>query len=133
MTETHDLATRLLAAIERREQAALAASPGPWTANAEHDEVVAVDGITVADGFALSNNQLRATVDFIVDNDPTAVLLHSAAHRKIVALHDQDHECPEATSSGHPVLTGWYAETPCPTLLAMAEIIGLTEQQEGQP
>lgn len=58
------------------EQRALAqaASPGPWHANAEHDEVLAVDDITVAEGFALSGRQLRATVDHIAANDPTAVI-----------------------------------------------------------
>lgn len=79
-----DLVSRLLAAIEETERLALAASPGPWRANAEHDEVLAVDGEIACEGFALSSNQLRATVDHIVHNDPAAVLRRCAADKAAV-------------------------------------------------
>lgn len=69
-----EIADFLRARIAERRALAVAASPGPWHANEEHDEVVAVDGITVADGFALSGRQLRATVDHIAANDPEAVI-----------------------------------------------------------
>lgn len=155
MTETHDLVTRLLAAIGQRETAALAASPGPWAPNAEHDEIVAVDGITVADGFALSGNQLRATVNFIVDNDPPTVARHCAADRKILDLHAPVRVPPTWATFGltrHLESTGGlfcktccdeddgtsYAqrvglEWPCDTIRALAERYGLAEQQEDRP
>jgi len=62
---------------------ALAASPGPWTMGGE-GEVLAVDGITVAEGFALSGRQLRATVDHIARHDPARVLRDVAAMRAIL-------------------------------------------------
>ncbi|MFH8540331.1 DUF6221 family protein [Streptomyces tendae] len=76
-----------------RRALALAASPGPWQANDEHDEVLAVDGITVAEGFALSGRQLRTTVDHIVAHNPAAVLADLDAKRAIV--------------DEHPAATGW--------------------------
>jgi hypothetical protein len=69
-----EIADFLRARIAERRALAEAASPGPWRTNAEHDEVLAADGITVAEGFALSGRQLRATVDHIAANDPTAVI-----------------------------------------------------------
>jgi hypothetical protein len=77
----------LLAAIVEDERQALAASPGPWHPNAEHDEVLAVDDIEVCDGFALSNRQLRATVDHIAAWDPERVLAECEAKRKIVTRY----------------------------------------------
>jgi hypothetical protein len=82
-----DLITWLRTQLDRRERQALAASPGLWRPNAEHDEVVAADDVTVADGFALSGPQLRATVDHIADNDPDAVLREVEAKRRLVELH----------------------------------------------
>lgn len=69
-----DIADFLRARYAEQRALALAASPGPWQANGEHDEVIAVDGITVAEGFALSGRQLRATVDHIAVHNPAAVL-----------------------------------------------------------
>lgn len=128
MTETHDLVGRLLAAIERRETAACAASPGPWAANAEHDEVVAVDGITVAEGFALSGNQLRATVDFIVDNDPTAVLRHCASERETIKDW-QEADADIGNDSGN----AGFARGLYRALERLAEGYDLAEQQGNQP
>jgi hypothetical protein len=69
-----EIADFLRARIAERRALALAASPGPWHVNEEADEVLAVDGITVADGFALSGRQLRATAQHIAMHDPTAVI-----------------------------------------------------------
>src|SRR5690606_1637949 len=69
------------------EQVAQAASPGPWSPDEDGYEVLAADGITVAEGFALSGPQLRATVDHIALNDPVYVLADIAAKRQIVAIH----------------------------------------------
>jgi hypothetical protein len=88
-----DLITRLLEAIEAKEQRALKAAPGPWRPNAEHDEVYAADDIPVCEGFALSSNQLRATVDFIVDNDPSSVLRLCHSHKFVVGAYvDAKHQ-----------------------------------------
>lgn len=80
------IADFLRARLLERRALAEAASPGPWHANAEHDEVVAADGITVADGFALSSRQLRATVDHIAANDPEDVIADCDA--KLALLDD---------------------------------------------
>ncbi|MER6534705.1 DUF6221 family protein [Streptomyces sp900105755] len=69
-----DIADFLRARYAERRSLAEAASPGPWHANAEGDEVLAVDGITVADGFALSGRQLRATVEHIAAHDPVEAI-----------------------------------------------------------
>lgn len=82
-----DLAAWLLACIEADRDAATAASPGPWHPNAEQDEVLAVDDETVCDGFALSNNQLRATVGHIVAWDPARVLVECDTKRQVIELH----------------------------------------------
>lgn len=69
-----EIADFLRARYAERRALAVAASPGPWHASEESDEVLAVDGITVAEGFALSGRQLRATVDHIATHDPADVL-----------------------------------------------------------
>jgi hypothetical protein len=79
-----DLLVWLRQQLDEDEQVALAASPGPWSPNAESYEVVAVDGITVADGIALSGPQLRATVEHIALHDPARVLREVEAKRRIV-------------------------------------------------
>lgn len=84
-----EIADFLRARYTERRALALAASPGPWHPNAEHDEVVAGDGITVADGFALSGRQLRATVDHIAANDPDDVIADCDAKLAIVKLMDE--------------------------------------------
>lgn len=79
-----DLVAFLRARYDEDAEKALAASPGPWSPNAEADEVVACDGITVADGFALSGRQLRATVEHIAEWDPARVLADVDAKRRIL-------------------------------------------------
>lgn len=105
----------LIAVIERGleadEQAARAASPGPWSPNAESDEVLSVDGITVCDGFALSGRQLRATVEHIVRHDPSRVLAEVEAKRRILDEHEGVHTCGDRTYD----FREW-----CPTLRALA-------------
>lgn len=80
-----DLIAFVHARLDEDEQVARDASPGPWRPNAEHDEVLAVDDITVADGFALSGHQLRTTVDHIARWDPARVLAEVEAKRRILA------------------------------------------------
>lgn len=71
---TSDMLSWTRQQIETRKALAESASPWPWSANAEHDEVLAADGERVADGFALSGNQLRNTVDHMVRNDPRQII-----------------------------------------------------------
>lgn len=78
-----DPLSRLRAGLDRDEAIARAASPSPWHANAEHDEVIAVDDIEVCTGFALSGNQQRATVDHIVEFDPSRVLRQVQVFREL--------------------------------------------------
>lgn len=83
---TDGIAAFIKARLDERKELALAASPGPWTPDAEGDEVLADDGITVCDGFALSGWQLRATVAHIAAHDPARVLREVAAWRAVVEL-----------------------------------------------
>jgi hypothetical protein len=87
VTET-TLTDFLLARIAEDEQAALAASPGPWHLNAESTEVIAVDDIQVAEAFALSSPQLRATAEHISRHDPARVLAECDAKRQIIQWQD---------------------------------------------
>ncbi|MFJ6579226.1 DUF6221 family protein [Streptomyces sp. NPDC091368] len=79
-----DLIAFLRARLDEDADLALAASPGPWRPDEEHDEVLAVDDIVVAEGFALSGRQLRATVDHIARHGPARVLAEVKAKRKLL-------------------------------------------------
>lgn len=78
----------LTARLDEDEGIALASAPGPWRLGDDGD-VIAVDGITVAEGFALSGNQLRATVDHIARHDPARVLRQVAAGRALLARYER--------------------------------------------
>lgn len=80
-----DLIAFLRARLDEDADLTLAASPGPWHPDEEHDEVHAVDDIVVAEGFALSGRQLRATVDHIARHDPARVLAEVEAKRRVIA------------------------------------------------
>ncbi|WP_275558512.1 DUF6221 family protein [Streptomyces sp. 5-6(2022)] len=82
-----DIADFLRARYQERRVLAEAASPGPWHVNAEHDEVLATDGITVAEGFALSGRQLRATTEHIATHNPEDVIADLDAKLAIVEMH----------------------------------------------
>lgn len=74
--------------IEERKQAALTAFPGPWTPDADGYAVVcAEDGEHIADGFSLSNRQLRATVVHIALNDPCDVIARCDTELAILNEH----------------------------------------------
>lgn len=105
--------------IEARKALAESASPSPWSANAEHDEVLAVDGERVADGFALSGNQLRNTVDHIVFNNPRQIIADCEADLAVLELHDDLHDCVTPTSS-QVFPAGDHDEIPCPALQWLA-------------
>lgn len=92
-----DIADFLRARYAERWALALAASPGPWHASEESDEVLAVDGITVAEGFALSGRQLRATVDHITTHNPAAILADLDA--KLALLDELEPQLDEGPAS----------------------------------
>jgi hypothetical protein len=101
--------------IETRKALAESASPWPWSANAEHDEVLAADGERVADGFALSGNQLRNTVDHIVFNDPRQIIADCEADLAILDDHDGSHECASVEDN-----CMWILDGDCPTVRRIA-------------
>ncbi|MFE2973361.1 DUF6221 family protein [Streptomyces sp. NPDC059258] len=82
------LAEFLRARYAERRAIAEAASPWPWKINPDDpEEVLASDGILVADVFALSSNQTRNTATFIATNDPADVLADLDAKLAIVGRH----------------------------------------------
>ncbi|MEU0991948.1 DUF6221 family protein [Streptomyces sp. NPDC005953] len=103
---TDGLITFLRARLDEDRDEALAASPGPWTPDGDEYEVLAADGITVCDGFALSNRQLQATVRHIARHDPARALREVTAKRELLDEHlaakhsvceDSWYTCPAAT------------------------------------
>jgi hypothetical protein len=125
----NDPITRLTAGIAEDEACALSTSPGPWHPNAEHDEVLAVDDITVCDGFALSGNQLRATVEYIVRHDPARSFLEVNAFRNILDEHRRTPSghcdtCHDSDFAGGLNCVPW----PCPTIRFLASIYPEAQQ-----
>lgn len=82
-----DLIAFLNARLDEDEVAAKAASPGPWHLNAEGDTVLADDGIEVAEAFALSGNQQRATAVHIARHDPARVFREVEADRALLRIY----------------------------------------------
>ena len=139
MPDLHGWITQQIDAAER---AAEAATPGPWKYETDDDTVVAEAGTVarrwdyVRSGSAV---QIEADMKLIIAHaDPTAVLRRWTADRKILAEHK-----PRASSwydyyacEGCGYDGADYCSEPmvshtndCPTLLALAEGYGLTEEQ----
>jgi len=116
---TDDLAAFVRARVDADEAEALAASPGPWHVTAEQDEVLAVDGERVADGFALSGRQLRATTRHIARHDPARVLRDVAAKRRLLAVHRPYVVEPDQACLGCAGDNVWER---CPVLRALAAV-----------
>lgn len=87
MTTSEDFVAFLQARLKEEASLALAASPGPWHLNAEEDEVLAVDDVPVAEAFALSGQQLRATARHIRAHHPERVLADIDAKRRLLDMH----------------------------------------------
>ncbi|MET9957046.1 DUF6221 family protein [Streptomyces sp. NPDC006339] len=120
-----DLLAFLRARLAKDEQLALAASPGPWRPDEEHDQVLATDGIVVAEGFALSGRQLRATVDHIARHDPVRVLVEARAKQQLLDEHQDvnDGSCGTCITPkwGYPTHGGSSPQAyPCATLRLLA-------------
>lgn len=113
-----DLVTWLHAQIEEQKSSAFAAWSGPWMPDPDGYVVVDDEGQHVADGFSLSNRQLRATVVHIALNNPVNVIARCDAELAILGLH---HE--RAGSCDHcGGLPGYEtdSEWPCQTLALLA-------------
>ncbi|MFB8122084.1 DUF6221 family protein [Streptomyces bacillaris] len=126
----------LNSAITAREEAAHGAPRGPWSVRLDDDAIVAPDGITVTEAFALSGQQIRSILNLIALHDATEVLRRCAADRKLIALHHNDgFECPvcagepwvDEDSEGNGEWIRSSISAPCPTLLALAEGYGWAE------
>jgi hypothetical protein len=101
--------------IEGDRALAQAATSGPWLPNPDGYEVIAEDGITVADGFALSNRQLRATVAHMACHDPRDVIADCDFKLQLLDLHHlYDGSCDHC-DTGDPYTTV-ATDYPCPTL-----------------
>lgn len=156
MTETHDLATRLLAAIEETEAYALALTrggrTGEWTAlTTPRGDFRVLDelGYSVIEHTDVNSDPWFTTVHVAL-NDPAATLRRCAADRKIVEIHKPVRVPPTWATYGvtrHLESTGGlfcktccddddgtsYAqrvglEWPCDTIRALAEGYGLAER-----
>lgn len=100
MNQTALLVDFLASRLDEDENSALAASPGPWHLNDEHDEVLAVDDIKVCDAYALASNQLRNTARHISRFDPERTLREVEAKRAIVKRHQPYQETVTLISVG---------------------------------
>ncbi|MEV0556246.1 DUF6221 family protein [Streptomyces sp. NPDC050597] len=133
-----EIADFLRARYAERRAIAEAASPGPWHPNEEADEVLAVDGITVADGFALSGQQLRATVQHIAANNPVDVIADCDTKLALVDEHGPGgHYWPgsprqycKTCGSGEP--NEYPTEWPCRTLRILAQPFAAHPDHRGE-
>lgn len=123
-------------AITAREKAAHGTPPGPWSVRLDDDAIIAPDGITVAEAFALSGQQTRAILDLIALNDPQSVLRRCTADRKLIALHQPDgwtckvcanEEQADEDSEGEYHWSRPGLAFPCPTIVILAKGYGWTE------
>ncbi|MFJ6238927.1 DUF6221 family protein [Streptomyces griseus] len=116
-------------AITAREKAAHGAPSGPWSVRLDDDAIVAPDGITVAEAFALSGQQTSSILDLIALHDATEVLRRCTTERKLIALHGGSmHSCPATDDTGY--LDEWTQfgyEDACPVLRLLAKGYGWTE------
>ena len=89
----NDLVAWLRSDIEHELALARAAGGVPWVASTEHFEVQTVDGMTVADGFELSDPQFSAKIDHIARHDPLGTIERCEADLAILSMHGYPHEC----------------------------------------
>jgi hypothetical protein len=127
--------------IDKAEAGARAATPGPWKADTDDDTVFA-DAGTVARmwDYVRSGSAMDVQADMsliITHADPIAVLRRCGADRKILEVHApqggdwEPYACLGCGSdSEYGVLVDHVND--CPTLIALAEGHGLTEEQRTQ-
>lgn len=124
-----DLVSRLLAAIEKTERLAQAATPGPWHVDDERYAEAIYGGETAcvigggrwggeASVFDSTEDALH-----IAHNDPAAVLRRCKADREIVDLHGPTRR------TGVCQCCDWVSY-PCHTLRALALGYGISVEEE---
>ncbi|MYV77756.1 hypothetical protein GT352_28060 [Streptomyces sp. SID1046] len=121
--------------IAKAEAAAEACPPWPWTFNPDEDAVLAADDIRVVEAFALSSRQQYAVGAHIAAHDPAAVLRRCTADRIILEFHQQDSGGTACIGCGTwGDCQDWETSNinDCPTLLALALALGLTDEQRRQ-
>jgi hypothetical protein len=131
MPPTPDLHARILAAIERVEVAAVAATPGPWTVS--HRRCTVFSGAhPVADYIDMRSGNAA----HIVLNEPTTVLRRCAADRRILNAHrttvfnDLVHGHLYSCEACHRFTDEGTSRSWCDTVLALAEGYGITVDGE---
>jgi hypothetical protein len=130
MPDLHGWISQKIDAVEER---ARACPPWPWTYDADEETVLAADQICVAEAFALSDRQTRAVGQYIVANDPAAVLRRCAADRKLLEIHNyrggnwEPYACNGCGSDDIGSLVDHVND--CETLQALAEGYGITEDE----
>lgn len=155
------LVERLRSALALTEEIAHSMPPFPWRFDGDSGDVLAADGVVVAEPWALSTNQERNVGRFIAAQDPAHVLRTVAAHRKILDEHapildivewphDQNGKgqamvCPRCQNADHShwnppqgragvLPVGFitpYILAPCNTLLALAAVYFSEETTDG--
>lgn len=125
VSDVDDMVARLRGVLDDVERAAKAATPGPW---------YALDGGVINDDntqWPVSETESDRDRDdrvHIARHNPKHVLNVVAAHRRILELHGDQHECP-----GSPGAAQWPPQ-PCATLQALAtgyaDRDGLTRQRQ---
>jgi hypothetical protein len=134
VTDLHQWITQQ---VERVEALAHKCPPSPWRYDLDEEQVIAADDITVAEVFALSGRQLRATGGHIALHDPDAALRRCEADRRILARHRMDPAMADfrlyATACEGCGTTGDCDDpvtenvSDCPELLDLAHAHGITD------
>ncbi|MFC4587566.1 DUF6221 family protein [Sphaerisporangium corydalis] len=112
----NDLVAWLRSDIEHELALARAAGGAPWVGSTEHFEVQTVEGLTVVDGFEISDPRFRATIDHIVRHDPAATIDRCESDLAILSLHEHAHGCGGPADSRR-----WVSDDEdCPTVRLLA-------------
>jgi hypothetical protein len=142
---TGDLVERLRSALDRAEEIARAATPGPWwdspaqTAPSHHTirgggrepqkgRPGDVRSVARFDRRVNNSDADIAFIAFIVTNDPAVVLRTIQAHREIISDHDSSDFPYDPEGSAHgsyswqPCCVGCGQPEPCKTLQLIAAI-----------
>jgi hypothetical protein len=136
-----DLVDRLRAALDHAEEAARAASPGPWRLleDGEVESAPLTEGDWMRAHVAgyFGHYEVRTPEEdcaFIAANDPVHVLRTIAAHRRIVERHRPALERPSPLGTLCHYCSPGEAQTehPCADLRDIASIY-LTDTAQGEP
>lgn len=141
-----DLVARIRAAIDETERVAREAWQGdgwrhepPFEGSVMDDEVWTGRQAPGHTPIPVAKAWNAATAKHIALNDPARILAMAAAHRKILHLHDRDHECAVFSdgnphraplSEGEVDAYRYVLQTePCSTVLLLAAAYGITAEE----